>query len=185
MASQGRKGPSRYRRVWVRAGRGGHVVLYNMKRLIVFSYYGNGFLAQCEVVKHSITDDRDLAYAVRGWPTRMSEKMKRKNIVPKPADRHGSIEGCDNAPTWADWMTAAAWDDGSPRQAPSTTFFCLNGQWRCCLRDKAEGLVLWLSGDTFGELCALMEHMVNDAMAPWRKDEYDGGDGKRVKRSKT
>lgn len=108
--------------------------------------------------------------------------MKRKAVKTEGSRlQHADPDGLmQTHPQLAEWMTAAAFD-GEPgvRTAPSITIFCLAGEWRAALKDREEGLVMWLSAQGPVELLCLAEEMCQAEGAPWRHDEGPR-DGKRV-----
>jgi hypothetical protein len=111
------------------------------------------------------------------------QAMKRKELPKGTSRSHASTAGLEKRPNFAEWMTAAAFEDGKGRPAPTITIWCTSGEWRCNLRDKAEGVCLWLSEDTLDKLLKLVEEMCQNPMAPWRVDDpADGRDGKRLPR---
>lgn len=80
----------------------------------------------------------------------------------------------DTHPNLAEFMTAAVFgDNGSlePREAPTITTWCQGGQWRASVKDRAEGLVLFLAAETWPELWQMVDLFVMDESAPWRHDE--------------
>jgi hypothetical protein len=109
-------------------------------------------------------------------------KMKRKNVQESERVKvHANpMPLAADFPNLAEWMTAASFDgeDGG-RAAPSITIFCMSGEWRASLKDKEEGLVMWLSAQTADDLLLLAEQMVSAEGAPWRHDEGPR-EGKRV-----
>lgn len=107
--------------------------------------------------------------------------MKPKELPKGTVRSHASPVGLEKSPMFAEWMTLAAFDDGKPRVGPTLTIWCAGGEWKCNLRDRAEGLCLWLSEDTFAKLLKLVEEMCQSAGAPWRVDDpQDARDGKRL-----
>lgn len=109
--------------------------------------------------------------------------MKKKEVVHAPGAPAASTEGMTKIGRLAEWMTATSYEDGTPRQVPTCTFWCQGGEWKANLRDRAEGLCLWLSAATWAELVKIMDEACQDASYPWRRDEYgDPEKGKRAKR---
>lgn len=107
------------------------------------------------------------------------EKSKRERLL---ADPKGLAE---DYPRLAEWLTAGVFEDSKePRIGPTFTMWCVGGEWRAALKDRAESLVCWLSAQTWGELMEMADAFCQSAEAPWRHDG-DGTPekGKRVKRS--
>lgn len=109
--------------------------------------------------------------------------MRKKAVHNAPGSPAASVDGLSKLPQLGEWMTSTTYDDGSPRQLPTVTFWCQGGEWKCNLRDRAEGLCLWLSAETWAELVKMIDEACQDESYPWRKDEYGDPDkGKRVKK---
>jgi len=69
------------------------------------------------------------------------------------------------------------------RVARTFTCWAAGGQWKVAVKDRAEGLVLWLSADSLQQLVVLLDAMVLSTEAPWRHDEANHErNGKRVKK---
>jgi hypothetical protein len=108
----------------------------------------------------------------------------------KKKSRAGSLAGALHAspdllkghyPNLAEWMTSAHYDDGEKREGPTLTLWCAGGQWKLTLKDRAEGLVMWLSSEKLLELLQLAETLCMEDEGPWRVDDYSSNHGKRKK----
>jgi len=112
--------------------------------------------------------------------------MKRKDLSKsKSSLLHADPDGlAQTFPKFAEFLTAATFEGSKERrESPTVTFWALGGTWRASIKDRAEGLVLWLSAPNVGELLAMIEEFVLSAEAPWRHDqEGHNRDGKRVKK---
>jgi hypothetical protein len=112
--------------------------------------------------------------------------MKRKDVSRiAAASTHASPEGIVKSfPKLSEFMTAAVYDGGKERrESPTVTVWCTAGTWRASIKDRAEGLVLWLSAPTVGELLAMLEEFCLSPAAPWRhEEEGHERNGKRVKK---
>lgn len=112
--------------------------------------------------------------------------MRKKDVSSmKSLVTHASPSGLmEKFPNIAEFMTAATFEGSSERRdAPTITFWALGGLWKASVKDKAEGLVMFLSADTFLELVQLIELYVLEAEAPWKYDEMNSPNkGKRVER---
>jgi hypothetical protein len=114
--------------------------------------------------------------------------MKRKDVRPGgPSSSHaGALELNEWWPNLAEFLTAAAWEGcDEVRESPTVTFWAQGGQWRASLRDRAEGLVLWLVADSLNDLLTMADGLCLDSSAHWRHDQKDHErNGKRqVKRA--
>lgn len=112
--------------------------------------------------------------------------MRRKTLEQLVGIRvHGSPAGlAETHPNMAEFMTAATFEqDGKtePRESPTLTVWCAGGQWKASVKDRAEGLVMWLSAETWAELLQMVDLFVMEVAAPWRHDE-GALNGKRVKK---
>lgn len=112
--------------------------------------------------------------------------MKRRNKAECPGlVVHATDKGlADTHPSLAEFMTAAAYEnEDGRRESPTVTVWCAGGQWKASIKDRAEGLVMWLSAETWADLWALVEMLVLEDSAPWRHDEQGHErNGKRVKK---
>jgi len=112
--------------------------------------------------------------------------MKRKDLSKsKSSLLHADPEGLAKSfPKLSEFLTAATFDGSKDRrESPTVTIWATSGTWRASVKDRAEGLVLWLSAPTVLELLGMLEDFCLSAEAPWRHDQ-DGHqrDGKRVKK---
>lgn len=108
--------------------------------------------------------------------------MKKKECTNAPGAPAASVDGLGKLTAFGEWMTATTYEDGTPRQLPTYTVWCQAGEWKANLRDREEGLCLWLSAPTHLELIKMIDAACQDASYPWRRDEYGDPDrGKRVK----
>lgn len=105
-------------------------------------------------------------------------KMKGVLLHADPGDLAGDF------PQLAEFMTAAVYEGGKDRrESPTVTIWAASGQWKASVKDRAEGLVLWLAADTLRNLLVLLDSFVLEPGAPWRHDEYGHErNGKRVKK---
>lgn len=112
--------------------------------------------------------------------------MKRKDSSSmKSLVTHASGSGLvEQFPNLAEFMTCAVFEGSNERRdAPTLTFWAQGGLWKAAVKDKAEGLVMFLSAETFLDLVQLIELYVLEAEGPWRYDELASPQkGKRVER---
>jgi len=120
------------------------------------------------------------------WSSIWEGPMKRKDLAKsKSALLHADPSGLDKTfPKLSEFMTAAVFDGSKERrESPTVTFWATGGAWRASVKDRAEGLVLWLSAPNLMELMAMMEDFVLSTEAPWRHDDQaHSQNGKRVKK---
>lgn len=111
--------------------------------------------------------------------------MKRKDALHVPGLQfHASPDALKKPyPQLAEFLTTAQFEDGSRREAPTLTVWAQGGQWRVSLKDRAEGLVMWLSAEKLLEVFQLAELFCLSSEGPWRIDEYNSPEkGKRQKK---
>lgn len=98
-------------------------------------------------------------------------KMRRKSLEQLRGVRlHGDPKGLlELYPNLAEFMTAGCFEqDGKTelRESPTVTIWCAGGQWRASVKDRAEGLVMWLAAESAIDLLQVLELFVLDADAP-------------------
>jgi hypothetical protein len=111
--------------------------------------------------------------------------MKRKDVSRNgTVSRHAGDELVKlHWPNLGEWLTSAVYDDGTKREAPTVTIWATGGQWKLSLKDRAEGLVMWLNAEKLLELLQMADLFCMADDAPWRIDEFGSADkGKRAKK---
>jgi hypothetical protein len=74
-------------------------------------------------------------------------------------------------PNLCEFLTAAAYEEEDGiREAPTLTLWAQSGRWKVSVRDRAEGLVMWLDGQSLLEVLQLLEMFVLEPEGPWRHD---------------
>lgn len=64
------------------------------------------------------------------------------------------------------------WIDGGVRTTSTLTLTVDGGRWRASLRDRDNGVVCWVTGDTFDGTLGLLERGIVDGSLDWRVDQY-------------
>jgi hypothetical protein len=159
----------------------------------VFLFWG-GFAAQRSARCGVVLGSSLYHFTAHTWRGRRQEMMnhlreslmKRKDHSElRSLSRHAGPEDlAASFPNLAEFMTAAQFEGGTERrESPTVTVWAAGGQWKMAVKDRAEGLVLWLSADRLLEVLQLAELYVLEAEAPWRHDQ-DGHErnGKRVQK---
>jgi len=159
-------------------------VLLDGEGFMVVRHTRQGFLVSCR--REVWLEDSTLARKERVWAAiwRVVMKKKDKKLLTS-LNQHASTYGlAEQFPNLSVFMTTAQYEDeGGRREAPSITFWCDNGLWKASVKDKDEGLVMWLSAETVVELLQCVELYCLESEAPWRHDVYGSGNkGKRVER---
>jgi len=133
-----------------------------------------------------LSDDGDEQRAevwqvLHGGPMKRKERTQLKGgLVHASAD-----EFVKSFPLLGEFLTSARFDDSDEtRESPTVTVWASGGQWKMSIRDRAEGLVMWLSADTVRELVKMANGFCQDTDGPWRVDDQShANNGKRVKKS--
>lgn len=73
-------------------------------------------------------------------------------------------------------LTAACWDGDpkQPRVVSTLLVFAQDGCFKACLRDRAEGLCLWVASSTFDGLYGVLEGELAAGTGIWRADRAAG-----------
>jgi len=112
--------------------------------------------------------------------------MKRKDLAKMKSELlHADPSGLREAyPNLCEFLTSATFEGSKERrESPTVTFWATGGTWRASVKDRAEGLVLWLSAPDVRELLMMLEEFVLSAEAPWRHDDQaHDRNGKRAKK---
>jgi len=120
------------------------------------------------------------------WSLIWGDIVKKKNLEKsRTALQHADPSDLKATfPKLAEFMTAASYDGGKERrESPTITLWCTSGSWRASVKDRAEGLVLWLTAPGIAELLTMLDEFVLSEAAPWRHDDNDHErNGKRVKK---
>jgi len=153
--------------------------------LVCLHHCRTGFPTGGTIVRPvSLDPDGLLRSALQTFIQPYGAMVKKKEVKAIPGGPAASSEGLSKLVSLAEWMTSTSYEDGTPRQVPTVTFWCQAGEWKANLRDRAEGLCLWLSAGSWGELVKMIDAACQDSSYPWRRDEYgDPEKGKRVRRA--
>jgi len=85
--------------------------------------------------------------------------------------------------TLVEVMSARGVVEGHETNRMSLSLFVQDGQWKAILKDKQDGLCLWVSAQTIAALWTSLEACLVDPETVWRTDRYAGANSaKRVKR---
>lgn len=77
-----------------------------------------------------------------------------------------------------EYLSAAAYKSGKPRQTATLTLFCDGGVWSSALTDREEDKTCWCSGLTLEGLLQALEERVQEP-GSWRARKGSGKGGKR------
>lgn len=112
--------------------------------------------------------------------------MKRRDLNKLPSLRTHADPGdlSKTFPQLAEFLTAAVFEGSKERrESPTVTVWAAGGQWKASVKDREEGLVMWLAAPGLLELLQLMEDFCQSPEAPWRHDDQaHERNGKRVKK---
>ncbi len=73
-------------------------------------------------------------------------------------------------PSLFEHLSDTTFDDGSERETSTVLLFVDGGQWKACLHDRQEGLSLWVSGATYGDVMSALEADLAAGGGSWRSD---------------
>lgn len=112
--------------------------------------------------------------------------MKRKTASAMASLRHHAEpdKWLSAFPQLNEFMTAAVYEgEEGRRDSPTVTIWASGGEWKATVKDRAEGLVMWLSAGSLRELVKLMDTFVLAEDGPWRHDDQSHSrNGKRVRK---
>lgn len=85
----------------------------------------------------------------------------------------GLLKKC---PMLASHLCQSLWEDGSPRQVSTLSIFTGDGAFKACLRDRENGLCLWVAATSFDRLPSVLEAALGDENTVWRQDRQQPGE---------
>lgn len=77
-------------------------------------------------------------------------------------------------PNLAERLTEQVFSDGQPRKVDTCLIFAQDGAWKACLRDREEGVCLWVTTGSLLDLLDVLEAALKDPHAVWRADRTQG-----------
>lgn len=77
-------------------------------------------------------------------------------------------------PNVAERMTEQAFADGTPRKVDTCLIFAADGAWKVCLRDREDGVCLWVTAVSLLDVLDVLEAALKDPHAVWRADRAAG-----------
>lgn len=124
----------------------------------------------CQLVFPTGVWDIDEQAFVEGWIVsllrKISEVDRRKLTAPAVSD-----PDLDRAyPGLHEYLTAARYVDGTPRQVSTLLIFVSEGQWKGMLRDKDNARCLWATASSYDQVLEVLEALLQAPEAPWRAD---------------
>lgn len=79
-------------------------------------------------------------------------------------------------------LTQTAWEDGTPRVTSSLLLFAGDGSLKIMLRDRSQGLCLWIASPSLSDAFTAIELALGDPNTEWRIDrQVEGEKASRVK----
>lgn len=126
---------------------------------------------------------RALLARVETLVVQMLEKKARK-----VSEDGGSVMMVDDKfasayPLLHSYLTQNRWPDGSPRETSSIILFVDGPTCKAMLRDKDEGLCLWVASTSLWLVFDVLEAKLADPAAEWRQDRQEAGQkASRVKK---
>jgi len=119
----------------------------------------------CEAAYYSLMPD---------WRTHVAKFVRRLQESDKVAVVGGKVtddELSKTHPALYEHFTLD-WLDGQPRTTSTVTISTGDGSWKGSLRDRENGLVLWVSGATLRGLLDALEAVLEAGDGDWRVDQY-------------
>lgn len=101
----------------------------------------------------------------------MTRFLQRKSAQPdqaaKPEEPPDS-SFLEAYPALWEYLTVGKWEDGTPRQRSTITFFYEDGLWKACLNDRDGSRSLFVSCPIWNDVLRALERASTDPAAPWR-----------------
>lgn len=72
-------------------------------------------------------------------------------------------------PAVMEYLTAASYPDGSPRERSTISVFVEDGVVKACLSDRDQARTLWRSGPSVEDALMALETAIADGSADWRR----------------
>lgn len=72
-------------------------------------------------------------------------------------------------PAVLEYLTAASYPDGSPRERSTLSFFVEDGVVKACLSDRDQVRTLWRSGASVEDAVMALESSLVEGTADWRR----------------
>jgi len=92
-------------------------------------------------------------------------------------------ESCKSAyPILLEYMSTTEFDDGAPRETSTVTFFVEHGSIKACLKDREEGCVAFVTGDSFEAVLDALEASLGAGDLDWRYQRQANNRGRGRKR---
>jgi len=132
----------------------------NVSRPFSFPHRGRSYLDVLRAIERVIT------------VLKKAEKPRVDGVAASVADP-ALAKRC---PMLAAHLTQASWEDGTPRQVSTLSIFTGDGAWKACLRDRENGLCLWVAATAFDRLPGALETALGDENTVWRADRQQPGD---------
>lgn len=92
----------------------------------------------------------------------------------------GTADDQSRWPALVEFLGSCSWPDGQERRPGTLLIFLDEGRLKACLSDRAQGLVLFTTGDSVTGLIDAVEASLCDPRADWRRARpAPGGRGAR------
>lgn len=108
------------------------------------------------------------------WSRAMKRKEKKRGQETQRAAEDPDLR--ERFPTLYDYLTSLTYDgeDGGVRTVSTLLVFAADDVFKACLRDRDEGVCLWVAGRTFGDLLRVLEDELANDTGVWRLDRAAG-----------
>lgn len=128
-----------------------------------------------------VLSDRSSVY--QDWEAGMSFLRKSSEADARrvfSATEEG-IVFAEGLPALMEYLTAASYPDGAPRETSTVMLFCDGGVFKACLNDREAQRSLWASGPSFLDALEALEAMLSTGTGEWRQNAQWKGKGKGKK----
>jgi len=71
-------------------------------------------------------------------------------------------------PNLAEFLSATHWPGGEPRTTATFSLFTDTGVWKCCISDREQGLVSFVTGASPDEVLEAAERGLDEDSLTWR-----------------
>lgn len=123
--------------------------------------------------------------AMEFWPLQFvqdggrADKIQRvRNMIQRFSGSPGGGGPCDRVvdtafreayPVLSEYLVAQTFPDGAPRKGATITVFAAEDGLKGCLNERDQGLMLWVTCDTFNGLWQALEDQLCSERVPWRR----------------
>jgi len=179
-----RRGDSRLVAFLKATWKGDRIRLFDYGGVVVgVKYSWKGYPIGIHCVPYVLEPDPwPLLNRIEGEMCRMLTKQSCASRVTAGSRSMSDPAAVDETPLLWGYLTQSVWEDGTPRATSSLLLFEQDGFLKLMLRDRENGLCLWVAAPNLSSAFAAVELALSDPTTEWRLDRQAGNDqAKRVK----